>query len=159
MRALLLSFLLLSQTSFAQQSLLDSIRKNIVEIFTAEDVCVSMFNAFERADVSDNSLLLGYKGAIELGMARHNTNPFKKMSFFSDGKKHLEEAIATDRENIELRFLRLTIQVNLPTFLGYSDDIQSDKAFVLNHLEEANSESFKTRVRNFVKRAEEQEKL
>jgi hypothetical protein len=81
------------------------------------------------------------------------------MSYFSDGKKHLEEAISNDKENIELRFLRLTIQANLPTFLGYSDNKENDKAFVLTHLNEAKSETFKTRVRNFIKHAEEQGKL
>lgn len=159
MRALLLLFVFSTQFGFAQEALLDSVRKNIPLVFKIESICTSMFEAFESTDISGHNTLLGYKGAVELGMARHDSNPFKKMSYFSDGKKHLEEAISKDHENIELRFLRLTIQVHLPTFLGYSDNIESDKVFVLNNLDKANSEAFKTRVKNFVAHAEEQGKL
>lgn len=159
MRALLFVLLLWCQVGLAQQALLDSIRKNIGEVFKTEEVCLRFYNSFETTDISDNNLLLGYKGAVELGMARHDPNPFKKMSFFSDGKSNLEKAIAKDLENIELRFLRLTIQTHIPSFLGYSENKESDKAFILNHLEEAKSETFKTRVRKFIAHAEENGKL
>lgn len=159
MRALLLLFVFSTQFGFAQDELLDNVRRNIPFVFKTDTVCFAMFQAFESTDISGNNTLLGYKGAVELGMARHDSNPFKKMSFFSDGKKHLEEAIAKDHDNIELRFLRLTIQVHLPAFLGYSENVESDKAFVQNHLYEAKSEAFKTRVKNFIAHAEEQGKL
>ncbi|MFM1875136.1 MAG: hypothetical protein RL266_873 [Bacteroidota bacterium] len=159
MRALLFVFLLSSRIGFAQEALLDSARKNIGEVFKTEAVCLKMHSAFQKADITGNNLLLGYKGAVELGMARHDPNPFNKMSFFSDGKADLEKAISKDPENLELRFLRLTIQTHIPSFLGYSDNKEADKAFVLNHLEEAKSETFKTKVRKFIAHAEQNGKL
>ncbi len=159
MRALLAIFLLCSTTVVAQDTLLNFVRQNVGEMFKTEEVCLNIYNAFEQTDYQDNNLLLGYHGAALLGMARHAPNVFKKMSFFSDGKELLEKSIDMDHDNVELRFLRLTIQTNIPSFLGYSDSKESDKAFVLNHLEEAKSETFKTKVRNFIKHAEEQGKL
>jgi hypothetical protein len=34
--------------------------------------------------------------------------------------------------NAELRFLRLGIQNNAPSFLGYNDSIEPDKIFLIN---------------------------
>jgi hypothetical protein len=159
MRALLTILILWSTTAVAQDDLLMTIRKNIGEVFKTESVCLDMFAAFEKADISSDNLLLGYKGAVELGMARHDGNVFKKMSFFGDGKDNLEKSIKNDPNSIELRFLRLTIQANLPAFLGYGGEKEADKAFVLANLDTAPSEEFKTRVKNFIKHAEEQGKL
>ena len=156
----LLSFLMVWSTSVvAQDQLLATIRQNIGEVFKTDSVCRRMHTEFEKIDVSKNNLLLGYKGAIELGMGRHDPNVFKKMSWFNDGKEHLEKSIANDPQNLELRFLRLTIQTNMPSFLGYGESKQTDKVFVLQNLEKAHSEDFKKRVRNFIKQAEQDGKL
>lgn len=159
MRALLAILLLCSTSVVAQDTLLNHVRKNVGEMFKTEEICVKIYEAFERTDYKDDNLLLGYHGATLIGMARHDSNVFKKMSFFNDGKELLEKSIDMDHDNMELRFLRLTIQTHMPSFLGYSENKESDKAFVLNHLEETKSESFKTKVRNFIKHAEENGKL
>jgi len=98
-----------------------SIRQNIGDVFKTEAVCLRMHEAFEKTDITKENLLVGYKGGVLMGMSRHHPNPFKKMGFFNDGKKLLERAIAVAPESMEMRFLRLTIQTNLPSFLGYSD--------------------------------------
>jgi len=159
MRALLIIFILWSSSCVAQNELLAIIRQNIGEVFKTDSVCTKMYEAFEKTDISSNNILLGYKGAVELGMARHHPNVFKKMGFFNDGKEKLEKSIEKDPKNLELRFLRLTIQTHLPTFLGYSDNKENDKKFVLAELEKSPSEDFKKRVRGFIKHAEEEGKL
>ena len=159
MRIFLAALFFWANSASGQDSLLMEIRMNIGEVFKTEQVCLDFKAAFDKTDISKNNLLLGYKGAVELGMARHHPNPFKKMGYFGDGKEWLEKSISIDPESIELRFLRLTIQTNLPTFLGYSDEKEKDKAFVLNHIEDAPSAEFKKRARNFIKHAEEQGKL
>ena len=159
MRALLIIFILWSTTAVAQEELLANVRLNIGEVFKTDTVCMKMYETFEKTDISGSNLLLGYKGAVEMGVGRHHPNVFKKMGFFNDGKKKLEQSIENDPKNLELRFLRLTIQTNLPSFLGYGDKKEIDKAFVLAELEKAHSEDFKKRVRGFIKKAKEQGKL
>ncbi len=44
----------------------------------------------------------------------------------------LDKALDADAENVELRFLRFTIQTNVAAFLWYSDSINKDKVFILN---------------------------
>ena len=145
--------------TIAQDALLSEIRINIAEVFITEEMCLKMHAAFEQTDITESVLLKGYKGGVLMGMARHHINPFKKLSYFGGGKKLIEEALTIDPYNLELRFLRLTIQTNLPEFLGYADDKENDKAFVLNGLERVQNEMLKKRMNNFISAAEEQGKL
>lgn len=159
MKVVMFAMILMCNSAVAQDTLLNHIRRNVSEMFQTENVCVSILEALERNDYGEDNLLLGYHGAASIGMARHAANPFKKMSYLNEGKELLDRSIERDAQNVELRFLRLTIQANLPSFLGYSDNKESDKAFVLTNLEGTNDDAFRNRVRAFVKRAEEEGKL
>ncbi len=159
MRFLILICLSWGLTAHAQNDLLQDIRKNIGEVFENEDVCLKMYNSFTDTDVSDNNLLVGYKGGVLMGMARHRGNPFKKMWYFNDGKDLLEASISKDPESIEIRFLRLTIQTNLPAFLGYHHSKLDDKKFVQDNLDKVSSELLRERMRNFITKAEKDGKL
>jgi hypothetical protein len=159
MRLFFVALIFWSNSASGQNDLLMKIRKNVGEVFKTETVCLEMKGAFDSTDISKNNLLLGYKGAVELGMARHHPNVIKKMGFFSNGKDYLEESIKNAPESIELRFLRLTIQTHLPAFLGYSSEKEIDKAFVLNNLSAAPSDEFKIRVRKFISYAEKEGEL
>ena len=57
-------------------------------------------------------------------------NPIDKLIYFNKGKKLLEDAINQDPYSIELKFLRYSIQKNLPKFLLYYDNIEKDLNFV-----------------------------
>ena len=143
----------------AQDALLMDIRQNIVEVFKYDSVCTGLYQRIAETDVSHHTLLTGYKGSLSMGMALHDINAFNKLSYFNDGKKLIEESIQREPENLELRFLRLTIQTNLPKFLGYSDSKESDKEFVLAGLEDIKSPELKSQIRNFISAAEKDGKL
>ncbi len=76
----------------------------------------------------------GYHGLVEAMMAEHAFNPMKKLSYFNNGKDRLENAIKKKNGSVELRYLRLGIQLNVPSILGYSDSIEKDKAYILSNL-------------------------
>ncbi len=79
----------------------------------------------------------GYLGAALMLSARYGMNPFRKHRDFSEGRLLLEEAIATDPGNAELRFLRFCIQSNAPRFLGYRGDLADDWIFLSRWLEDS----------------------
>jgi hypothetical protein len=79
-------------------------------------------------------------------MAKYVFNPYTKLSNFNRGKTLLENCIATGKENVELRYLRFTVQVNAPAFLGYKDNIQSDKTFLVNSLSALNDSELKQMI-------------
>lgn len=77
-----------------------------------------------------NATLQGYKGASTMIMAKHVFNPYSKIQYFNNGKVILEKAIQSDKNNIELRYLRYTIQRNAPSILNYNSNIEEDKTFL-----------------------------
>lgn len=81
-----------------------------------------------------NIVLFGYKGASNMIMAKYKLLPTTKLSYFNEGKKILEKAIKLAPNNVELHYLRLSIQLNIPSFLGYSSHIDSDKKILIQHI-------------------------
>lgn len=85
------------------------------------------FNESKNISKSSKPILIGYRGMSEFMMSKYAGNVFSKLSHFSEGKDYLEHAIKMDPLNAELIFLRFSIQTNIPSFLGYNDNIDSDK--------------------------------
>ena len=96
-----------------------------------------------------NTLFKGYQGAAKILMANHASYPLQKWNLFKEGKKILESAISEDRRNIELRYLRLTIQTNVPDFLGYSGDIDQDKIFLKKEIDQLADKELKQIINNY----------
>tara|TARA_Y100000766_G_scaffold188788_1_gene162232 strand:+ start:611 stop:1081 length:471 start_codon:yes stop_codon:yes gene_type:complete len=83
-----------------------------------------------------NPELEGYKAVLWFLKARDYYNPYKKYESFTKGKKELEFILKKYPNNIELHFLRLTIQDNLPSFLGYNNNISEDEKFIKEKVKE-----------------------
>jgi|GEM_PF-1265576 len=106
--------------------------------FYAAEKSKTSVNVLKR-DVESSSdigaaLLLGYKGIAEILLCKYLNDPFGKLSHFRTGKKQLENAIAADDHNVELHFLRYTVQTNVPVFLGYHSDEDADRQLLMNYL-------------------------
>ncbi|MGO1596130.1 MAG: hypothetical protein ACTHZ1_02170 [Sphingobacterium sp.] len=83
---------------------------------------------------ANSPLEKAYAAAFHMFMAKHTGNPFKKMNYFKEGRDRLEQQLNANPNNVELRFIRLSIQYHIPKYLGYHDDIEADKDYVMNHL-------------------------
>lgn len=101
---------------------------------TEEKYCKELIKLLELYNENSHPLLLGYKASAIMMMAKYAFSPFTKLAYFKKGKKLLDKAIAKDNHSIELRFLRFAAQTNAPSFLGYNDQIDSDKYFLLQSL-------------------------
>ena len=66
-----------------------------------------------------------------------------KFKYFNKGKALLESSINNNSSSIELRFLRYSIQVNLPRILLYYQDIEKDLNFVQQNLKSLKDEKLK----------------
>lgn len=128
-------FLVCCTSSFKSNATVDiaSVRSMFQQAASDEDVCKQLIHLLTPYD-EKSPLLLGYKGSGTMVMAKHVFSPFSKLSYFKKGKEMLESAIDADDKNFELRFLRFTAQTHIPSFLGYNNDIEKDKEFILNYL-------------------------
>ncbi len=97
---------------------------------SSEKTCKDLIKLLEPYTEKNNPLLLGYRGGATMLMAKHAINPFSKFSYFKKGKDMLEKAVLADNNNVELRFLRYTIQTNVPSILGYNSHLEKDKLFL-----------------------------
>ena len=98
-------------------------------------------------------LVLGYKAASEAIKAR-DASMLNKLSYVQQAARTFEQAVSLAPQSAEIRFLRFSVESNLPPFLGLSKHVDEDKGFLLNAaLQHPNSglddEAFRT-VRGFL---------
>ncbi len=126
---LLLAFV----STFAQDLTLEEVRKKYPMATKDETICDELYTALNgKGDAKD--LICGYAGGVTMLKAKYCSNPFTKLEYFKDGKQLLEDAIAKNKNNIELRFLRFAIQENLPALLNYDDNLEEDKNYMMKYL-------------------------
>ncbi|KGE12774.1 hypothetical protein [Sphingobacterium deserti] len=135
----------------AQTVSLSQIRKDFKIGHKDGDKCKQHLESLGKH--ADSPVELGYEAAYHMFMARHTGNPIKKMSYFKDGKKMLEKQIANNPNNVELRYIRLCIQYYIPSYLGYRDNIEEDKDFLMNNLYKLNDKEAKELLYTYLKGA------
>jgi hypothetical protein len=67
-----------------------------------------------------------YYASLVMKEAKFAISPFTKLERFNKGRDMLEACILQNKTNSEYRFLRLMVQENAPSILGYDDAIQQD---------------------------------
>jgi hypothetical protein len=98
-------------------------------------------------------LLTGYKAAGYMVMANHLFNPVTKLSFFKKGRLLLENAVAADTSDIELRFIRYSIQTHCPSFLGYKRSILEDRRMLLQYIKTTPNNSLRVMIVHYMQPA------
>jgi hypothetical protein len=124
---ILVILLFFGTSVMAQIPTIKDVRLMLHQATSDEEVCNKLINILLPYNETNNPLLSGYRGGATMILAKHAFNPFSKLSHFKKGKNILESAIKSDDSNIELRFLRYTIQTSVPSFLNYSNEKKTDK--------------------------------
>ncbi|MCE1202138.1 MAG: hypothetical protein LWX09_08585 [Bacteroidia bacterium] len=130
--------LLLLLSFIANQSIASNLEKARKLFFRIEE---SRNNALELQHITaqgvknGNLLLTGYHAVATANLALHTIMPISKYNYFRQGRDMIEDAILQMPDNVELRFLRLTIQIGTPAFLNYNHHIATDREMILAHLE------------------------
>jgi len=97
-----------------------------------------------------NTIYTGYRSVVLMLHAKISNSPFDKMKYFNKGKNLLESTIEKDYKNIELRYLRFCIQTNIPFFLFYSSNIETDKKFIIENWNYLADEDLKNRIKKYM---------
>lgn len=100
-----------------------------------------LFNEMTQKDLGiEKNLLLAYEGASETLLAKFGSSPAEKLKLFKSGKEKIENAVAAEPSNIEIKLIRLIIQNNAPAMLRYSNNIAEDKSFILSNFKNADAD-------------------
>ena len=122
-------FILLLHTS-NYNSDINVVRELYLSAYINEDSCNNLGEKLNSIENNKEILLKGYQGCFYFIKCKFINNPIEKLIYFRKGKKLLETAIKEDPKSVELKFLRYSIQKNLPRFLSYHDNLEKDLNFV-----------------------------
>lgn len=116
---------------------LDAVRSGYTKAVDDKNLCGEMIQNLKS--MQNNNVCLAYLGGYQTIWANHVFNPFSKLKTFKEGKKNLERAVNREPQNPEIRLVRLSVQKNAPSFLGYRNDIEKDKSFIRKNINAINN--------------------
>ncbi|MCS6833999.1 MAG: hypothetical protein NZ521_10530, partial [Flammeovirgaceae bacterium] len=79
------------------------------------------------------TMQIAYEAAFEAFMAKKAWNPYDKLAHVDMSKRIFKQIVEKDPENIEYRFLRLSMNHHLPSFLQETRWLEEDKAKLYHH--------------------------
>jgi len=113
---------------------LHKIRKLLVTALDSKKITDSLYS--HLSDVKDRSALLNaYMGTLEALKAKHAWNPYYKIKYLNDSEKTFKGAVSNDPHNIEIRFMRFSIEHNVPKFLGYNKNLVVDREEMIKQID------------------------
>ena len=118
---------------------LEYMRLNYEKAFDNKELCRSMMESLTLK--KDEPIYLAYLSGLQTLWANHTINPIAKFGTFEKGRMNLEKAVEMDPNNLEIRFIRLSVQKNAPRFLGYYNNIETDEEFIAQHQHNISSAS------------------
>lgn len=126
---MLVAFTLNGSAQIDQQDYYDALASNDIGLMNE---MIKSLNESEQTDTYQ-----AYKGALVCKKASLLKSPKQKLSVFKKGVEYLEDMIEKWPENIEYRFLRLSVQEHAPKFLKYNKEVEMDKTFILDNFSSA----------------------
>lgn len=147
MRILLLLMLLQSVQLLANDKY-QFYRKNLALASNDKALCFSMME--ELVKHKNDEKAKGYLGAYTMISANHVFSPIQKLKSFNKGKDALEKSIVQLPKDVELRYVRYAIQISIPKFLGYKNNIQTDKKWMMEQLQHSDKK-LQTDIRTLLK--------
>ena len=144
----LLLYALSIASSFATEDNSD-IRQKLFALNFDSRQAISLLDELEEIE-PHSTLIQAYKGACKAHIAKITKNPFKKVGYLQAASNDLEQAISADGANLELRFLRYAMQIQIPRILGLSHELSEDRSLILNNLDHYNWELIDPEIRRYI---------
>ncbi|MEO3403989.1 hypothetical protein AAFN85_08810 [Mucilaginibacter sp. CAU 1740] len=128
---------LLSTQVKAQQPDLKVLRKQMVIAVEKGKTTDSLYNNLSNLK-EKNGITNGFIAALLALKAKYAWNPYSKVKYLNRSEKLFKQAVAADPHNMEIRFMRFSIEHNVPSFLGFNKDLATDAEDIIAQLEKKN---------------------
>lgn len=156
--AAFLFLLLFAPKIFAAEPDIEEVKTLFEASAYSKSAAERLLKLLAEIDHTAPPLLICYKGVAEMMQAKYGFNPINKFRRFKRGKTLMEEAVKKEPDNLEIRYLRLVIQSNLPAFLNYNDQINADKKYVLANIQTTKDKKLKQDILKYLSSAKLHEK-
>lgn len=110
------------------------VRKQLLLALENRKLTDSLDKVFTAAP-NKSALNICYWGVIQALKAKHAWNPYYKVKYLNDAEKILQTAVNHEPDNMEIRFMRFSIEHNVPGFLGYTKHLTVDREEMIKQLE------------------------
>lgn len=126
------------------------IRSSYPKAVQSSETITKLDGELKNVTFKNKPVLLAYKGAVLTLKAKFSKKKSDKKEFFKEGVSFIENALKTEPSNIEIRYIRMSVQENSPKFLGYHRNIEEDKEFILKNYASISSADLRKIVKDFV---------
>ncbi|MFC3198925.1 hypothetical protein ACFOET_14980 [Parapedobacter deserti] len=146
-RYLALLVILSNWFSLSAQDLND-IRLSYRDATKSQAQAQAFYEPLQNVSKSDKPVLVAYKGAGLMLLARYEklTERGPKVK---EAIPWIEQAVADEPHNPEIRLIRLSVQEHLPKFLKYNQDIEADRQFIQQALPSLEDEGLKAMIKGY----------
>lgn len=110
------------------------IRKQLLVALEKKSLTDSLFKVLS-VEPNKSPLNICYLGVVQALKAKHAWNPYFKVKYLNDAEKTLQTAVSREPDNIEIRFMRFSIEHNVPGFLGYTKHLVADREEMIKQLD------------------------
>lgn len=142
----LIALLISSKTSSTSEL---AIARNLYFNAPNNEQAATNFLAYIDGYDGYHATLLAYKAAAIAIMAKHYTLPTSKIKAVKKAVPIFEKAISLAPKNSEIRFLRFSVEMNIPKFLGMKDHLEEDKLQFINNFSAISDLDLKLKLRAF----------
>ncbi len=112
---------------------LNELRAKYMTALHDQDKAEEVYNIFLQIE-NPSAKVLAYRAALEAIMTKTTWNVFKKISFLNKSEESFKAAIDKSPNDIEIRFMRLAVQYEIPEYLGFSNNKSEDKKFIVSNI-------------------------
>jgi hypothetical protein len=136
-RVLFLNFLLFCGSMVCRakgdEPELKPIRQKILLAMNSKKTTDSLYDSLDKLN-NKPPIIMAYLGTLNALKAKHAWNPYTKIKDLNLSRDVLQKAVAAEPHNMEIRFLRFSIQHNVPGFLGYGKNLNDDRLEIMAQL-------------------------
>ncbi len=115
-------------------------KKEFYDVFSGSSLEKINSMLLKLENEKSSSIKAAYKGALFMKKSSFLKPPARKIDLFNKGMLLLESEINKFPENVEYRFLRLSIQEHAPKILKYHKDIKKDKEMIIREYKNLDKE-------------------
>jgi len=138
-----------SHTLFSQKVDVSTIRNRYYQATLDAAQAEFLLQTLNEVDHPE-ALIVAYRGATEAIMAKLRWNLFRKYHFLNQSIDHLNQAVARDPDNVEIRFLRFAVQYHIPGILGFSNALEQDREVIVKNIQRFDMPDISVEIREYI---------
>lgn len=127
---------------------LDSLRLLYRDATKSEEQAQAFYKPLAAVTKSDAPVLVAYKGAGLMLLARYEKLAARGPKV-KEAVPWIEQAVADDPDNAEIRLIRLSVQEHLPKFLKYNQNIEGDREYIRQALPSIGDAGLKAMINGY----------